>query len=317
MAFNRIAYVCTLLGAVAFYFASETWASWVLLVLVGVLPWVSLLLSLPMMIGSKVEAGLPWRTEQGETTMLHLRVRALRFLPLPEVRVRLNLRTRDREKDVRFLSRLSRTDGVLAVPTEHCGFLSPEFRRGKVYDALGLFWIRVRTGKTHPMAILPPETRPNPMPNLDQFLHQQLKPKPGGGYSELHDHRPYRPGDPVKGIHWKLSLKTDELIVREPQETVRRKVILAVRTPYGPEMRAKTLGNFRYLSRWLLEHDVEHTVLWMSGEDLHSAELHGADELISALCDMLCAPETTAPLPERLPYQADWLCRVGEEGGGL
>ena len=317
MAFNRIVYCLTLILALVFYFASATWAAWVLLVMIAVLPWVSLLLSLPVMLMSRVETGLPPRAEQGETAMLHLRVRAPRLLPLPEVRVRLNLRTRDRERDIRFLSRLTRADGILPLPTETCGFLAPEFLKGRVYDALGLFWLRLRTPAVAPMAILAPAKKPDPLPDLEQFLHLQLKPKPGGGYSEIHDNRPYRPGDPVKGIHWKLSLKADELIVREPQDTVRRQVILALRTPYGPEQRANNLGNLRYLSAWLLSHGVEHSLVWMEADHLCRAEIGDPEHLIRAMERMCCAAETTRPLPAELPFHADWLCRVGEEGGDL
>ena len=42
--------------------------------------------------------------------------------------------------------------------------------------------------------------------------------QPGGGFSEIHDLREYRPGDSLHEIHWKLSAKTDKLIVREAEE---------------------------------------------------------------------------------------------------
>ena len=164
------------------------------------------------------------------------------------------------------------------------------------------------------MAILPPAVTPDPMPDLEQLLNQQLKPKPGGGYSEIHDHRPYRPGDPVKGIHWKLSLKSDELIVREPMEPIRRSVVLAVRTPRGPAARAKTLGSLRYLSSWLVDHSVDHTVLWMDGEEVVRAEIHAEDDVIAALTGACLVPETSRPLPAHLPMKAAWLCCIGEQG---
>ena len=155
---------------------------------------------------------------------------------------------------------------------------------------------------------------PEPMPNLEQFLNQQLKPKPGGGYSEVHDHRPYRPGDPVKDIHWKLSLKTDELIVREAMEAVRREILLAVRTPSGPEHRDQNLGNLRYVSGWLLEHEVPHSVLWMNGESMTRSEVHDEDSMIRMLTGACLAAEKSPPLPEQLPFRTDWLCRIGKEG---
>lgn len=38
----------------------------------------------------------------------------------------------------------------------------------------------------------------------------------------VYDLRPYRVGDPLKQIHWKLTAKVDELTVREPLGTTYR-----------------------------------------------------------------------------------------------
>ena len=316
MAVNRLLYAGLLVLSAVFYFASGTWFSWLLLVLVLTLPPVSLLVSLPAMLSCRLEAAMPDTVDQGAKASLRLRLSACRFLPLPEVQIRLNLRTRDREKDVRFLSRLTREDGLLALPTDECGFLAAEFCRGRVCDALGLFRLPMRLPKPAPMAILPPERRPDPMPRLEQFLQQQMKAKPGGGAAEQHDHRTYRPGDPVKDIHWKLSLKTDELIVREALEPIRRKIVLAVRTPRGAETRCETLGGFRWLSRWLLDNGVAHSAVWMVGEEQREREIRSEEDSLAALRETCLAPEDSADLPWPLPVKADWVCPVGREGGG-
>ena len=313
MAINRLIYAGSLTAGLVFYFASATWFSWIVLLLLAGLPLVSLLLSLPGMISARMSAQLPDRVEQGSSVMLHMKLDSIRVLPLPDAQVRLNLRTRDNQGDLRYLSRLSRTDGVLPLSTQTCGFLAPEFQKGRVYDALGLFRLRMKMPRVEPMAILPPPLQPAIMPDLDRFLNQQLRPKPGGGFAEAHENRAYRPGDPVKDIHWKLSVKTGELVVREPLEPVRRKLVLALQTPLGPELREKNIGNLRFLTELLLERGVEHTVIWMEGETLCSAELtrpDDAEELIARVCR---APEDSLPLPEKLSVKADWICRVGEE----
>ena len=316
MAVNRLLYLGLLVLSAVFYFASGSWVSWLLLALLLGLPVLSLLASLPGMLSCRLEARLAETVDQHSKAVLHLSLRAWRFLPLPEVQIRLNLRTRDREKDLRYLSRLSRADGVLALSTEECGFLAAEFRRGRVYDALGLFRLPMRLPKLAPMVILPPERQPVPMPRLEQFLQLQMKPKPGGGAAEQHDHRGYRPGDPVKDIHWKLSLKTDQLIVREPLEPVRRRVILALHTPRGAQDRALNLGNFRWLSHWLTENGVPHTAVWMEGTELQELEIREEADWMKALRAACLAPESSAELPWPLPLQADWICPVGRKGGG-
>lgn len=315
MAVNRLLYLGLLVLSAVFYFASMTWFSWVLLVLLLALPWVSLLCSLPAMLSCRLEASMQETVNQGEPASLHLKLKAYRFPPLPEVQIRLNFRTRDREKDMRYLSRLTRSDGVLTLSTADCGFLAAEFRRGRVYDMLGLFRLPLRMPKLAPMAILPPEREPVPAPRLDQFLQQQMRAKPGGGASEQHDHRAYRPGDPVKDIHWKLSLKTDTLVIREPQEPVHRTVVLAMRTPRGKENRAVNLGNLRCLCRRLCEKGVPHEAAWMEGETLRRMKIRGEEDWMEAVREACLAPERSADLPWPLGIQADWICSVGREGG--
>lgn len=315
MAVNRLLYLGLLVLSAVFYFASGLWISWLLLVLLLALPILSLLCSLPAMLSCRLDGNMAETVEQGENAALRLRLRAWKLLPLPEVQIRLNLRTRDRAKDRRYLSRLTRDEGVLALNTETCGFLAPEFRRGRVFDALGLFCLPLRMPKLAPMAILPPERQPVPMPPLEQLLQQQLKPKPGGGSAEQHEHRIYRPGDPVKDIHWKLSLKTGELIVREPLVPVQRRVILALRTPRGAGERALYLGNFRYLCRWLVENGVPHHAVWMEGSQLRELEIRGEEDWMKALRSACLAPEDSADLPWPLPVQAGWVCPIGREGG--
>lgn len=317
MAVNRMIYLLGLLLGAVFYFASGIWFSWILLVLLAALPWVSLVFSLPAMLRCKLLVGLPEQVEQGDSALMHLSVQSPRWLPAPEIQLRLNLRTRDREKDIRYLSRLSRTDGVLALPTEACGAVWPAFGKGRVYDALGLIWLPLRTPQLHPLAVLPPARQPAALPNPEQLLAQQLRPKPGGGYSENYDHRPYRPGDPVKGIHWKLSLKSEQLIIREPLEAVDRRICLAVSTPRGPEQRSETLGSLRWLSGWLLDRDVPHTVVWMDGSKPVSRRVLSRDDLTNVLIQTCMAPEDSGDLADPLPFPADLVCRVGAKGGAV
>lgn len=315
MAINRLLYLGLLILSLVFYFASNVWFSWLLLILVLILPILTLLVSLPAMLSCRLDATMAEVVNQGDNATLRLRLRSWRFLPMPDVQIRLNLRTRDRDRDMRYLSRLSRSDGVLNLPTENCGFLVPEFRRGRVYDMLGLIRLPLRVPRVPPMVILPQERAPVPMPELDQFLHQMMKPKPGGGYSEQHDHRSYHPGDSVKDIHWKLSLKTDVLIVREPLEPLQRKVVLAIATPRGPENRAINYGNFRWISGWLLDHEVNHYAVWMQGTTLRFREIRSSEDMLSVLSSACLAPEDSGDLPWPLPLHADQICPIGMKEG--
>ena len=64
---------------------------------------------------------------------------------------------------------------------------------------------------------MPSAVEPSVVPDFEKALQTAniLRPKYGGGFAEDHDLRTYQPGDSGNAIHWKLSSKMDELIVRE------------------------------------------------------------------------------------------------------
>ncbi len=316
MAVNRLLYSSVLAVAVAFYFSSSVWFSWILLLVVAAIPWVSLLFSLAAMLSSRLICTVPETAEQGVPTWLRLRVRAIRAVPLADVQLRLRLSYPGTQQEYRYLSRLSRTDGSLALPTEHCGCVKMELQKIRIYDYLGLIPLPRRKKALRDLIVLPRPVEPQPRPDLESFLMLQLKPKPGGGLTEVYDHRPYREGDPVRSIHWKLSLKTDEMIVREALEPVKRRTALAVETPGSPEDRDLICGRLRWLSDWMLEHKYEHTVLWMDGDRLRRDEVtdeHSARRTLMRVC--AAAPDS-APLPENADAKADWIYRIRRTGGG-
>ena len=102
----------------------------------------------------------------------------------------------------------------LSVSADHCGRLECRVRRIWVCDCLGLFALPVRP--PHPAAVLV-EPVPAQM-DLPPVPAQKALPVPRGPARAGEDYelRDYRPEDSVRAIHWKLSAKRDQLIVREP-----------------------------------------------------------------------------------------------------
>ena len=105
---------------------------------------------------------------------------------------------------------------------------------------------------------------PSPLPPVLAGLGMEggWKPRPGGGPGEDYDLREYRPGDLLRSVHWKLSSKRDELVVRETLEP-RRSVLLLTADHFGPaEEVDAVLDRLQALSRLLLEKEAPHVVAW-------------------------------------------------------
>ncbi|MDO4853067.1 MAG: DUF58 domain-containing protein, partial [Clostridia bacterium] len=80
------------------------------------------------------------------------------------------------------------------------------------------------------------------------------------GFSEDHELRPYREGDSINLIHWKLSSKFDDPIIREPQELIRKNIILAIDLPDSYSEQENLLDQLVYLSDQLLNKQIPFTL---------------------------------------------------------
>ena len=91
-----------------------------------------------------------------------------------------------------------------------------------------------------------------------------LRPRPGGGPGEDYDLREYRVGDPLRSVHWKLSSKKDELVVRETLEPQQAAIVVTYDHFGPPEDLDRTFAQLWALSRWLLQQDRPHHIQWAS-----------------------------------------------------
>ena len=253
----------------AYYFG---WFSWFLLVLTLVLPWFSLLVSLPAMVRVRLHVDTSVSCLRGEPAYVTLRA-SNGFLPMPRCRFRLSVCTVMNGQTVSLKQYTPGHDSwYVPLDTSHCGILRCTAGKGRVYDYLGLFWLPVRTGKAAELMVMPTAAAPEKLPNLTQFLARRRQPKPGGGFSEEHELRDYRPGDHLRDMHWKLSVKTDRLIVREAQEPIRGLTLLTLDLAGTLEDVDSVLEQLQWLSQWLLEHETEHQVLWIDPADCQIAD---------------------------------------------
>lgn len=125
----------------------------------------------------------------------------------------------------------------LELPTGHCGWLALTVQRCIVTDWMGLFPIPVRL-PTPALFLVWPQGDPAVFASVDLTPAQGLPllPRPGGGPGEDYELRPYRPGDAVTSIHWKLTAKQPEdadPILRETLEPL-RETLAVTYDHFGP-----------------------------------------------------------------------------------
>ncbi len=302
MAVRWLLYLAALGGSLVFFTAYQEWLAWLILLIVLILPWLSLLLSLPGMLTFRLEARGPAAVRLNGPAVLRL-VGVSRF-PVPPFRGRLKI---DRVTTGEKWTLPSDTD----LPTEHCGGLHIVPQGTWVYDYLGLFALPVRK-LPRKTVLIRPEPVPIPvLPELDRFLARSWRPKPGGGFAENHELRLYRPGDSLNQVHWKLTAKTGKLILREPMEPERGLVLLTMNLRGSPAELDRKFGRLLWLGNLLLEKNVAFTLRVLTGEGIQTCPIATEQELQNALDSLLCAPPAREGDLRDKPQAASWCCHVG------
>lgn len=292
-------YLAALGCAALFYSFYLGGLAWVVLLAALLLPVFSLAVSLPWMLGVRAGLQVPAKVLRGGGAPLELTLAAGRPLRLRARVALLDLTGQTRQK------RTLRPGKPLPLDTRHCALLSVEVQWVRAYDMLGLFWVSVNRPPAATLAVLPaPVWRGEKPPLPRPGEAAALRPKPGGGLAEEHDVRPYRPGDPVNAIHWKLTAKADAPMVREPMEA--KKLRAAVRLSGGSRAQYdKSLEELCWLSDALLEAGVPYTLLWDGG----SAAVTSRAGLEQTLRHLLAGP---VPGRCNTACTADWQVHLGE-----
>ncbi|MBQ9663298.1 MAG: DUF58 domain-containing protein [Oscillospiraceae bacterium] len=251
------------------------------------LPLVILLFSLPSMMGLQVTLSAPGRVMRKNPAELTVDFSNRRLLPIHSLTLHIEIRNRytgERSRQNYIFRNLESSQSRLPLPTDLCGELECAVLRFECRDALGIFSVRRRGNSVCSCTVMPQAVESDEPINFEAALSTEtiLKPKYGGGFAEDHDLRSYRPGDTANSIHWKLTSKMDEPIVREalvPENST----IFVVLSRVGEEDRG--LEVLRWLSRTLLDMDEPHVIV---SDSLYS--VGNEEETDSAIASTLSWP---------------------------
>ena len=299
---RRIIYLCCLAGSLVFYFCYQQWVSWMILLAVLGLPVVSLLLSLPAMLQFRAEVEAPAFVAAGDAA--HTALWGLSKLPQPLFRGKLMV------TDL-LTGAVKRHDPRRPLPTEHCGGLRIEAKKVGVCDYLGLFCLPVKPPPARTVIVRPAPLSMASPPDLSRYIARSWRPKFGGGFAENHELRLYRPGDSLNQVHWKLSAKTGELILREPMEPSRDLVLLTMDLSGSREEIDRKCGRLLWVSRHLLDRDLRHEIRCLTADGPVSHTVTSEADLTAAADKLLCRPMAAAGTLLDRETGASWQLHIG------
>ena len=311
---RRLAWAAALTAALLFQITNENYLGRFLLALCVALPLLSLALSLPGMLRCRLTlSAVPAATARGGGAEWAVDTSVPPALPIARITLRLteeNLLTGQRQRGrIKLTGVARRRPAQAAAPTEHCGLLELRADKLRVWDCLGLFSLRLPPPAPARLLCLPLPVQADP-PRIPEGAGQRPTPRNAArrGPGEDYDLREYRPGDPLRSVHWKLSSKWDQLIVKERAEAVTPLPLLTLDRFGTPGELDALLDRAAGMSRALLDAQQPHALLWLDGAG--EPQLHPvADEgeyhrMLTALL--------SGPAGERGPALDD--CPAGLQG---
>lgn len=304
--------MAVLLGAVVFFLCFNGYLSLYVLRLTLALPFISLLVSLPGILGARLElAAGAGAARKGQKVPLRLSID--NRLPLSSGRSWVTLTVCNTLTGETQKERFAFTAGRKALIVSHkltsssCGRVVCSLSKARSCDYMGLFALPVRLGPEPRCTVLfyPAVYRPVlsveqvSMPDGEGERYSQSR--PGDDPSELFDLREYREGDKLSRIHWKLSEKTGGTLVKEFGLPVSNHVFFLLEPGGSGAETDALLDAFASLSAFLLEQETAHRVGFWSGESRRFTvlEIAGTEDFRPALDALLLGGGQAPSLPVR------------------
>lgn len=285
-------------GCGVWYLTGGGRMAWLTLLWAGLLPWLSLAVSLGAMRSFRLSSAGPETLEMGQTASLLLMGSCCH--PMPPFRGRIRLRACLTGKTHSYT-------GPRSLCTDHCGAVVITVEKARVCDYLGLFALPVKSVEPRILTIRP---RPVPVETLPEPVAAGWQER-NGALSEYHELRSFRAGDTLGSVHWKLSARQGSLLVRAPMEPRENTGLVTLELRGDPETLDRVLGRLLWVGRWLLDREAAFALRALTGEGTLCFFVSDRDALLKALDRLLrSAPAAEDAVPEDGP-RAGWHYHIG------
>lgn len=187
------------------------------------------------------------------------------------------------------------------LQSDFCGCLYIRVERARLYDLMGLLWVNVKLPKEKRVVIMPDtfpvligrETFPAPVDDCEDYAPDRK----GQDRTETYQIRNYVPGDSLAQIHWKLSSKLDQLMVRDPGCPMDQNLMVFVDRGWGsitPEQADAMMETAVSICQSLCEEAIPFQLVW-NEETIQTQNVTDPDQLPEAVSALL---KSKTPPPE-------------------
>lgn len=221
---NRVRYFCLLFIFISIFFVFQSFGILVIIGLLVLLPVASFLLC--RYAEKRIEFEILTTGEildKGQGFPVTLCVTNHSFIPVLDCQLEIYVRNGFMTAGQSYHFHISVPAGgnekkVFPVSSKYCGRIEIRIIRARMYDFLHLFLREENVDAVKNVMIFPLGKEQGKIDTSvyisgeDEVEESQTK---GSDFSEVSEIREYIPGDNLKDIHWKLSAKKEELMVKE------------------------------------------------------------------------------------------------------
>lgn len=279
----------------------------------------------------EIKLDIPQTSKEGKRSNVHLKVHVNGHTwAAQSIIIKMTLENKmlgiTQEKYLQLLMDGNTCEFEIPQKMKQCGKITYTCNEAWLQDLFRLFKVKVRpfskrTVMVYPkrMQIIAEISQKTVGTPKNEGIMQNRK---GHDPSEMFDIREYVPGDDIRSIHWKLSSKTDSLILREPSDPSHYRV--AVLVDYGCPDKDRDLDNAGFkkkmkewnaviaagaeLARKLLQRGEAFCVMFPSENGLYTCKVENEKDFSRMLTQWMGIPiqqKAGAGLQYFLTQQAD------------
>jgi len=236
----RIVWMISLLGSFAFLFFSNQDLALILFVIVAVIPVVSIIVNQIVARNVSISIDMPQTSEKNQQFSCNIIAKNSKpfFFSLVNCKFSIKNEVIGEVTVGELIFPLGGKNDNCIVPfildSKFCGSIVINVKSVKIYDLFGLAGVKGKIPVTSETIVLPDTFSPQLVVSAykakDVEADDYSQTKAGFDPSETFAIRDYRPGDSLNRIHWKLTEKFDEILVREAGLPVRHSFLVLFET---------------------------------------------------------------------------------------
>lgn len=282
-----IIYAVTAIAAFIFFLYYKMWVAWYWLMLLPLIPLIAFIACAIATTQLTFSTELPSDTHIGEPVYLKLKTYGLAAY-FSFFKVEFTVTDHMSGKTWKIVVPVN-DNGVTKIPidTDHCGAFSFNITKFSVYDLTRFFHLNLKAESKNKILIKPTPIMPELMPNMYGFKAKNLR-KSKQPNSEIYDIRDYKTGDSIKTIHWKISAKKDQLVVKDSLEEFGGHSRIVLKLGEDRNKLDLHLGQILFTSLFFLEREIPHKIRIIPPNKSEIAfDIENAGDLDTALIRIL------------------------------